>query len=130
MKLEIGESFELEDQLRFGMKLKVGESLELEDQVGPLHKQSTMELVTERAMEPVTDSSEAILKSNPVAHWKEARVGATIATSNDLAMALKLFTTVNLRLVHDSINAASIVFDRIMNIHYGDWIKEVLRNQK
>nr|POE78338.1 putative abc1 protein [Quercus suber] len=57
-------------------------------------------------------------------------VGATIAMSNDLAMALKLFTTVNLRLVHDSINAASIVFDRIMNIHYGDWIKEVLRNQK
>ena len=63
MKLEIGESFELEDQLRFGMKLKIGESLELEDQLGPLHKLSTMESVTEPAMEPVTESSEAILKS-------------------------------------------------------------------
>ena len=50
-----GESFELEDQLRFGMKLKVGESLELEDQLGPLHKLSTMEPVTEPAMESVTE---------------------------------------------------------------------------
>lgn len=71
MKLEIGESFELEDQLRFGTKLNVGESLELEDQLGPLHRLPTTASVTEPAMEPVTEpamesvieSSEAILKS-------------------------------------------------------------------
>ncbi|KAL0003366.1 hypothetical protein SO802_017147 [Lithocarpus litseifolius] len=37
--------------------------------------------------------------------------GATIATSDDPATALKLFTAVPLRLVRDSITAASIVFD-------------------
>lgn len=84
--------------------------------------------------------------------------GATIATSDDPGTALKLFTAVPLRLVRDSITAASIVFGRvrivnfglfctiffvyiwnliflrgfyqIMNIHCGDWMKEVLRNQK
>nr|XP_023889445.1 putative ABC1 protein At2g40090 [Quercus suber]POE64690.1 putative abc1 protein [Quercus suber] len=37
--------------------------------------------------------------------------GATIATSDDPATALKLFTAVPVRLVRDSITAASIVFD-------------------
>lgn len=37
--------------------------------------------------------------------------GATIATSEDPATALKLFTAVPVRLIRDSITAASIVFD-------------------
>uniref|UniRef100_A0A2N9GL70 ABC1 atypical kinase-like domain-containing protein n=1 Tax=Fagus sylvatica TaxID=28930 RepID=A0A2N9GL70_FAGSY len=37
--------------------------------------------------------------------------GATIATSDDPATALKLFTTVPVRLARDSVTAASIIFD-------------------
>ncbi len=39
--------------------------------------------------------------------------GATIATSDDPATALKLFTTVPVRLARDSVTAASIIFGRV-----------------
>ena len=45
--------------------------------------------------------------------------GATIATSDDPATALKLFTAVPVRLVRDSITAASIVFGRVRIVNFG-----------
>ena len=46
-------------------------------------------------------------------------VGATIAASDDPAMALKLFTAILVRLVRDSITATSIVFGRIRIVNFG-----------
>ena len=43
----------------------------------------------------------------------------TIATSDDPTMVLKLFTAVLVRLVRDSITAASIVFGRIRIVNFG-----------
>ena len=45
--------------------------------------------------------------------------GATIAKSDDPATALKLFTAVPVRLVRDSITAASIVFGRVRIVNFG-----------
>ena len=45
--------------------------------------------------------------------------GATTATSDDPATALKLFTAIPLRLVRDSITAASIVFGRVRIVNFG-----------